>query len=350
MRGGGRRADERAVFLGRARDSSRDSEKAQSEDRAFTGPILDRRIERYDVIPPWRSSIDFYGPSGAYNAQNIVQRAGDPESADCFVGPRRAARRLDSFCDLLDRAHASPPSGRRRPECPHSPACRRCRPRTLYPYQPAPRRHSRPARCGEPRPRRARRPREGSTPSMRQQTRRAEAHAPVRSRCLHPGQQQGRRWPSSSSSRVLRMRRSRVVACFASSTQQMNSLRARGVMSLQAASAVVLASSASRRSTGSSCTTPPGTRLRVTKESRRARAIGGQALADRRVTTPTIPRSPLAAAPDSSIPSRPCSNGPGPSSAPRGSCSATTSPSRRVCPWWASLDSTKSWPAAWLAV
>jgi hypothetical protein len=72
------------------------------------------------------------------------------------------------------------------------------------------------------------------------------AHRPVRWRCLHPGQQQGRRMPSSSSSWVRRMRRLRVIACFASSTQQMNSLRAKGVMSLQAASAVEFALSASR--------------------------------------------------------------------------------------------------------
>ena len=43
------------------------------------------------------------------------------------------------------------------------------------------------------------------------------------------------------------MRRSRVIACFASSTQQMNSLRARGVMSLQAASAAELASTLGHR-------------------------------------------------------------------------------------------------------
>src|SRR6185503_14561500 len=43
-------------------------------------------------------------------------------------------------------------------------------------------------------------------------------------------------------------------------TQQMNSLRARGVMSFHASSAVVLAISALRRSAGSSWTTPPGTR------------------------------------------------------------------------------------------
>jgi hypothetical protein len=88
---------------------------------------------------------------------------------------------------------------------------------------------------------------------------RAGRYLPVRSRCLHPGQQQGRRWPSSSSSWVRRMRRSRVVSCLASSTQQMNSLRAKGVMSFQASSAVALAISALRRSAGSLCTTPPGT-------------------------------------------------------------------------------------------
>src|ERR1700742_1223153 len=56
------------------------------------------------------------------------------------------------------------------------------------------------------------------------------------------------------------MRRSRVFSCFASSTQQMNSLRANGVMSFQAASAGAFPISAVRRSTGSLCTTPPGTR------------------------------------------------------------------------------------------
>ncbi len=88
----------------------------------------------------------------------------------------------------------------------------------------------------------------------------ADSYVPVRSRCSHPGQQQGRRWPSSNSSWVRRMRRSRVISCLASSTQQMNSLRARGVMSFQASSAVGLAISAMRRSRGSLCTTPPGTR------------------------------------------------------------------------------------------
>ena len=61
---------------------------------------------------------------------------------------------------------------------------------------------------------------------------------PVRSRCLHAGPAAGPTLPSSSSSWVRRMRRFRVASCLASSTQQMNSLRAKGVMSFQAASAV----------------------------------------------------------------------------------------------------------------
>jgi hypothetical protein len=56
------------------------------------------------------------------------------------------------------------------------------------------------------------------------------------------------------------MRRSLVFSCLASSTQQMNSLRAKGVMSFQASSAVPFAISALRRSDGKSWTTPPGTR------------------------------------------------------------------------------------------
>jgi hypothetical protein len=103
-------------------------------------------------------------------------------------------------------------------------------------------------------------------PEARGASRAALLHRPVRSRCSHPGQQHGRRWPSSNSSWVLRMRRFRVISCFASSTQQMNSLRAKGVMSLQAASAVEFALSASRRSLGRSWTTPPGTRLPLTEK------------------------------------------------------------------------------------
>lgn len=103
MRRGGRRATRVAVFLGRSRNSSRDSEKTQSEDRAFTGPILDWRMDRHEVNPRRGSSTDFYEPPDAYNAQNIVQGAVAPENSGCFVGPRKAAPRLDSFCNVVDR-------------------------------------------------------------------------------------------------------------------------------------------------------------------------------------------------------------------------------------------------------
>ena len=66
--------------------------------------------------------------------------------------------------------------------------------------------------------------------------------------------------PSSSSSLVRRMRRSLVSCFFASSTQQMNSFRASGVMSFQAASAASLPVNSPRRSAGSLWTTPPGSR------------------------------------------------------------------------------------------
>jgi hypothetical protein len=50
-------------------------------------------------------------------------------------------------------------------------------------------------------------------------------------------------------------------------------LRARGVMSFHASSAVTLAISALRRSPGSSCTTPPGTRGLLTVPRYRPSAI-----------------------------------------------------------------------------
>ena len=73
--------------------------------------------------------------------------------------------------------------------------------------------------------------------------------------------------PSSSSSLVRRIRRSRVAAFLASSTQQMNSLRAKGVMSFQARRAGSSATKASRRSAGSLWTVPPGTRWTFTDPS-----------------------------------------------------------------------------------
>ena len=49
-------------------------------------------------------------------------------------------------------------------------------------------------------------------------------------RWIQPTQQQGRFWPSSSSSTVRLIRLLRVCSCLAFSTQQMNSFRAIGVM------------------------------------------------------------------------------------------------------------------------
>lgn len=77
------------------------------------------------------------------------------------------------------------------------------------------------------------------------------------------------------------MRRDRVVDCLASSTQQMNSLRAKGVMSIQAASAAAFAIKTSRRSVGSLCTTPPGTRLLLTEHNGRKESAVRQPMRSR---------------------------------------------------------------------
>lgn len=77
-------------------------------------------------------------------------------------------------------------------------------------------------------------------------------------RWIQPTQQQGLRLPSRSSSQVRVRRRFLVLICFAFSTQQINSLRARGVMSSQRALTLRLLVSASLRSAGILCTVPPG--------------------------------------------------------------------------------------------
>lgn len=53
-------------------------------------------------------------------------------------------------------------------------------------------------------------------------------------------------------------RRTRVLSCLGEVTQQIHSFRASGVMSCHAASAAGAARKADARSSGSSCTTPPG--------------------------------------------------------------------------------------------
>ena len=78
------------------------------------------------------------------------------------------------------------------------------------------------------------------------------------SRCIHPGQQHGRRLPSASSVCARSTRRCLVSMSFAPSTQQIHSLRARGVISFQAARLTLSASKAVRRSAGSLWTVPVG--------------------------------------------------------------------------------------------
>src|SRR3984957_15722718 len=76
-------------------------------------------------------------------------------------------------------------------------------------------------------------------------------------RCAHPGQQQGRRFPSLKLEQPHSIRRLRVSAFLADSIQQIHSLRASGVISSHAVKACGSHPSAFFKSAGSSCTTPP---------------------------------------------------------------------------------------------
>src|SRR5262249_12704351 len=80
-------------------------------------------------------------------------------------------------------------------------------------------------------------------------------------RWTQPGQQQGRRIPPISLSIPTSMRRLRVSACLADSTQQIHSLRESGVSPSQTSRAFGAALKASCRSAGISCTTPPASFL-----------------------------------------------------------------------------------------
>ncbi len=78
-------------------------------------------------------------------------------------------------------------------------------------------------------------------------------------RWIHPIQQQGRRWPSASSSTARLTCSSRVFCCFTVTVQQIHSLRAIGViLSRHAASALGFASKDFSRSAGISCAAPAG--------------------------------------------------------------------------------------------
>ena len=73
---------------------------------------------------------------------------------------------------------------------------------------------------------------------------------------MQPAQQQGRRFPSISSLRVLSIRRLLVSGFLADSIQQIHSLRASGLISSQAARAAGAEVRVFRKSAGSLCTTP----------------------------------------------------------------------------------------------
>jgi hypothetical protein len=97
-------------------------------------------------------------------------------------------------------------------------------------------------------------------------------HVPVRLRCLHPAS-------STAASGLLPVppgpagKTFSGPSCLASSTQQVNSFRAKSVVSSQASSAATLAITALPRSAGSLCNTPPGTRCLLTGLRQRAREL-----------------------------------------------------------------------------
>lgn len=75
-------------------------------------------------------------------------------------------------------------------------------------------------------------------------------------RCGQPGQQQGRRLPTWSSSTARLIRWLRVVLCLAEMTQQIHSFRASGVRAFQAALVVASEPRALHKSAGVLCTGP----------------------------------------------------------------------------------------------
>ena len=74
---------------------------------------------------------------------------------------------------------------------------------------------------------------------------------------MQPTQQHGRFWPSNNSSTVRLIRRALVFSCLASSTQHRNSLRAIGVIASHKLVISLFFVSATTKSLGSECTSPP---------------------------------------------------------------------------------------------
>lgn len=77
-------------------------------------------------------------------------------------------------------------------------------------------------------------------------------------RCTQPYQQQGRRIPPLSSEHTRSTCSRRFSGCLTEKTQQIHSLRASGVISSHAVSALESEAKALRKSAGRSCATPPG--------------------------------------------------------------------------------------------
>src|SRR5437588_6810856 len=90
-------------------------------------------------------------------------------------------------------------------------------------------------------------------------TQRTEGLSSLSLRWMQPSQQHGRRFPSSSSDCNRWTSCLLVSAFFGQSTQQIHSLRARGVRSCHAARTFGLAIRTRLRSSGTVCTTPPET-------------------------------------------------------------------------------------------
>ena len=84
-------------------------------------------------------------------------------------------------------------------------------------------------------------------------------------RWTQPYQQQGRRIPSLSSEHTRSTCSRRFSGCLTEKTQQIHSLRASGVISSHAVSALESAAKAFRKSAGRSCATPPGIFLVILK-------------------------------------------------------------------------------------
>src|SRR5437870_8360657 len=94
-------------------------------------------------------------------------------------------------------------------------------------------------------------------------TQRTEGLSCLSVRWVQPNQQHGRRFPSRSSDCTRWMCCLLVSAFFGQSTQQIHSLRARGVRSCHAARTFGLAIRTRLKSTGMVCTTPPETTLEL---------------------------------------------------------------------------------------